>query len=141
MSTLTLNNILAFVERQADRVLGRFFEGGEMHPIAVEKKLCRAIDGGARVFLRKVYAPNRIRVSLHPADLEKYKKYYDIFIAELQTTAEEHIRNNVSLAENVDETITITVREDPTIQKGEVLCNAELVSGVWDNEVDREAGL
>lgn len=141
MSTLTLNNVLAYVERQADSVLGRVFDKGEMHPIAIEKKLCRAIDEGARVFLRKVYAPNRITVSLHPDDMKKYKKYYDIFITELQTTAEEHIRNNVSLAENADESITITVREDPAVQRGEVLCNAELVSGSWEDRIEREAKL
>jgi hypothetical protein len=71
------------VERQADKVLGGFFNKGEMHPIAIEKKLCRAIDEGARVFLRKVYAPNRITVTLHPDDMKKYRKYYDIFITEI----------------------------------------------------------
>jgi hypothetical protein len=139
MSILMLNNVLAYVERQADRVLGRFFGQGEMHPIAIEKKLCRAIDEGARVFLRKVYAPNRITVFLHPDDMKKYKKYYDIFIAELQATAEEHIRNNVSLAENADQTITITVKEDTALQRGEVLCSAELVSGTREDGAEHEA--
>lgn len=115
-------------------MLGRFSKQKAMHPRYIEKRMCRAIDEGARVFLKKVYAPNHITVCLNPEDMREVFKYRRVFWDEMRRTAQEHIEANLSLAGNIGDRIVIKILDDPAVPKGEVACTAELVDDLPPEE-------
>jgi len=128
------NRLRSVVEWHLDNIMDFFLSRSSvLHPIEVEKTVCRAIDEGVRVFSRNVYAPNRVVVRMNPADLRAYSKFMTTYLKELRRTASEHVENNFYQSRgNTD--IKLDVVEDNDVQVGSVICDAEFVDNVEQSQ-------
>jgi hypothetical protein len=126
------NRVRSIVEWHLDNILDLFLRRSSvLHPIEVEKAVCRAIDEGSRVFSRTIYAPNRVMVRMNPTDLRAYSKFMSTYLKELKRTATEHIENTFFQSKG-DTEIMLDVIEDSDVHAGSVICEAEFVDEVTE---------
>jgi hypothetical protein len=106
-------------------LFSKTFRSG-VQPVELAKHLIKEMDAGRTVGLSEVWAPNRFSFTLSPDDADRFRQAETALARELAQVARE----------NADERgwglmgpVEIVFSTDPSLRKGDFLCDASLVEG------------
>ncbi len=102
------------LERLVDGTLSKAFRG-ELHPVEIGRRVTREMDLKRRLGVNGLIAPNSFVVHLSASDFDRFERFLDALVRELEEAAREHARTEEYVFVGP---VTVSVVEDPRQRRG-----------------------
>jgi hypothetical protein len=102
------------LERMVDGTFSKAFRG-ELHPVEIGRRLTREMDLQRRLGVHGLIAPNAFVIHLSAKDFDRFEKFLDALVRELEEAAREHARTEDYVFVGP---VTVSVMEDPRQRRG-----------------------
>jgi len=102
------------LERLVDGTLSKAFRG-ELHPVEIGRRVTREMDLKRRLGVNGLIAPNSFVIHLSASDFDRFERFLDALVRELEEAAREHARTEEYVFVGP---VTVSVVEDPRQRRG-----------------------